>query len=190
VKAIEPEYKQLSSQSIEALMTRYQYPLYRFCMHLCRSRAEADDLFQDVWIRVIKHEAHLDSKQSLESWLFTIAVNLYRDRYRKAKRWLLRIKPYWDADALADEMERVADPQAALQPEAALLDQHEKALLREALAKLKDEHRITLVLFYMQECSYKEIADIMSVAEGTVKSRLHAAKQALRKQMEVLEHGR
>ena len=74
-------------------------------MHLCRSQAEADDLFQDVWLRVIKHLDMQGEMRSWESWLFTIAVNLYRDRYRKAKRWLLRVKPYWDTDKQAEELE-------------------------------------------------------------------------------------
>ncbi|MGZ9587148.1 RNA polymerase sigma factor [Paenibacillus marinisediminis] len=174
--------------SIEALMRRYQQPLYRFCMHLCRSQAEANDLFQDVWLRVMKHAGEMDGMRSEESWLFTIAINLYRDRYRKAKRWLLRIKPYWDADSQKIEMERAVDD--SMQPERHMLKLQEKELVRKALGQLKDEHRIAIVLFYMQECSYREMADILGIAEGTVKSRLHAAKLALKKQMEVLDDGR
>lgn len=175
--------------SIEMLMRRYQQPLYRFCMHLCRSQAEADDLFQDVWLRVIKHLDTQGEMRSWESWLFTIAVNLYRDRYRKAKRWLLRVKPYWDTDKQAEELEQVpADGRS--QPENQLQAQLAKEQVRQALNQLKDEHRIPLVLFYMQECSYQEIADIMGVTLGTVKSRIHAAKQALKKQLEVIDRGR
>lgn len=68
--------------------------------------------------------------------------------------------------------------------------QCEKEQVRQALNQLKDDHRIPLVLFYMQECSYQEIADIMGVSIGTVKSRLYAAKQALKKQLEVIDRGR
>lgn len=176
------------NQSIEALMQRYQHPLYRFCVHLCRSRVEADDLFQDVWLRVMKHAHEIENKEMLESWLFTIAVNLYRDRYRKAKRWLRWIKPYWDSDTQSADMERVHD--LSSQPERVMEQRQEKELIREALQQLKQDHRIVLVLFYMQECSYREIADIVGIAEGTVKSRLYAAKQALKQQLEGIEHGR
>lgn len=181
--------KQPVNQSIEMLMRRYQQPLYRFCMHLCRSQAEADDLFQDVWLRVIKHiDAH-DEHYSWESWLFTIAINLYRDRYRKAKRWLLRVKPYWDTDKQSEELERIPADRKS-QPEQQMEAQCEKEQVRQALNQLKDDHRIPLVLFYMQECSYQEIADIMGISIGTVKSRLFAAKQALKKQLEVIDRGR
>ncbi|CAH8705877.1 hypothetical protein M5W83_24405 [Paenibacillus thiaminolyticus] len=55
-------------------------------------------MFQDVWIRAINHWDSYDANRSLENWLFTIATNLYRDRYRKAKRWLGRVKQYFNPE--------------------------------------------------------------------------------------------
>ncbi|NGP61139.1 sigma-70 family RNA polymerase sigma factor [Paenibacillus thiaminolyticus] len=155
-------------------------PLYRYCLHLCGSASDADDLFQDVWIRAIKHRDSYDANRSLENWLFTIATNLYRDRYRKAKRWLGRVKQYFNPELQQREMANI--PGSADEPEDLLIASYRKELVRRALSRLKDEHRILLVLYYFEECTYREAAEILRIPEGTVKSRLNSAKKALKRE--------
>lgn len=73
-------------------------------------------------------------------------------------------------------------PGSADEPEDLLIASYRKELVRRALSRLKDEHRILLVLYYFEECTYREAAEILRIPEGTVKSRLNSAKKALKRE--------
>jgi len=152
------------------LLERWRAPLYGFLARRV-GEADADDLFQETWLRVVRHRDRFDPGRRFSTWLFQIANNLcrdrgrrreVRDRYRHARR----------AEALADPARTQAPP----------LDR--TLDVRRRVAALPDRLREVLVLRYYRDLPEKEIARVVGIPPGTVKSRLHAAVKALRAQEE------
>ncbi len=159
----------------EYLYDIYHNDLYRFCLFLARDPDAAGDIFQDTWVRAMKNIGRYDPQREFLKWLFAIAVNLQRDRWRRLKRWTLLFQGLHPVQDL--------DPQERAQ---ARLD---RDLLYKYLAALTDKQRIPIVLHYIEGFSLEEIAEMLTLPVGTVKSRLHYGKLRLKKMMEVASHG-
>lgn len=179
-------YERNKQEGIRLIIESYKRPLYNYCYYLSNNRQEAEDLFQDVWVKVFAHLNRFDRNQKFANWLFAIATNTYRDRYRKAKRWLYLVKDYLHTDAKDEEMNRI--PSASHLPEDHVLQEDRKSMLRTAIASLKDDYKFPLILYYYHDCSYLEISEILNIPEGTVKSRLSTAKKILKHRMEASWH--
>lgn len=175
-------------EGIDLIISRYKTSLYSFCVHLSRDRQAAEDLFQDTWVKVFRNINKFDADKSFESWLFTIAINTYRDGYRKAKRWLNRIVDYTDTDAKYEIIDNAISTYGI--PEEIVLKQESKKALKKAIEKLNDKQKIPLLLYYFKSFSYKQIAEILDIPEGTVKSRINTAKSKLKDYMEEGGYGR
>jgi RNA polymerase sigma-70 factor, ECF subfamily len=154
------------SQALAALIDRWRGPLYAFLWR--RAGDGADDLFQESWIRVARARDRFDRSRRFSTWLFQIANNLCRDRWRRldARRRAL--------DALRDET--LTTGQSAAEPPALPADTE----LTRRLEALPERLREVLVLRYYQDQSEAEISEILGIPRGTVKSRLHAAVRAAR----------
>jgi len=157
-------------QALAALIDRWRGPLYAFLWR--RAGDGADDLFQESWIRVSRARDRFDKSRRFSTWLFQIANNLCRDRWRRldARRRAL--------DAMRDETITVG-PSAAAPP-----DLPADARLARRLEALPERLHEVLVLRYYQDQSEAEIAEILGIPRGTVKSRLHAAVRAARELLE------
>jgi RNA polymerase sigma-70 factor (ECF subfamily) len=153
-------------QALAALIDRWRAPLYAFLWR--RVGDGADDLFQESWIRVSRARDRFDRSRRFSTWLFQIANNLCRDRWR---RLAARGRAL---DALRDET-RVSGQDRVAAPE--LPSEHR---LERQLARLPERLREVLVLRYYQDLGEAEIAEILDIPRGTVKSRLHAAVRAAR----------
>jgi len=152
-------------QALALLMERFKGPLYAF-LNRRVGDAAADDLFQESWIRVVKAAERFDPRRRFSTWLFQIANNLCRDRWRR-----LDVERRY-RDGQRHEAPRHADPE----PTGLRLD------MQRRLDELPDRLREVLVLRYYHDQGEKEIAEILGIPRGTVKSRLHNAVAALRKQ--------
>src|SRR5437667_8065318 len=154
------------ASAFEEAVSAYYEPLYRFALGLSRSEADAADLTQRAFERFGEKSGALRDKAKTKTWLFT---TLYRD-FLQQKRHTARF-PHseWDEtfDATIVELPRA---EVAVDANAAVA----------ALNALEEPFRSTLVLFYLQEHSYKEIADILDVPIGTIMSRLARGKEMLR----------
>ena len=153
-------------QALAALIDRWRAPLYAFLWR--RVGDGADDLFQESWIRVSRARDRFDRSRRFSTWLFQIANNLCRDRWRRqgVRRRAL--------DALRDEA------QASGQDHVPAPELPGEDRLRRQLDRLPERLREVLVLRYYQDLGEAEIAEILDIPRGTVKSRLHAAVQAAR----------
>lgn len=180
-------YEQDRETGIRLIIEAYKQPLYNYCRFLSRSEQEAEDLFQDVWVKVFTHLDRYDRTRPFANWLFAIASNTYKDKYRKAKRWLRLVKHHASSEAKERDMGRI--PSSLALPEDEALQRERKARLRRAIASLKDDYKLPLVLYYFHDLPYREIAEILHLPEGTVKSRLHAAKNMLKQRMEASGRG-
>lgn len=156
------------------LVDRYKDDLYRFCRHLTLNAQDAEDLFQEVWVRVIRKLEKYDCERTFKAWLFQVALNLHRDRYRRWKKAQLR---FWGGDASRDDFLGIRDP--APLTEETLLRSERNAELEQGLRVLSKRYLAPLVLYYYNEFSYEEIAEMLGIPVGTVKSRLNQGKKLL-----------
>jgi len=154
--------------ALEDLLARWRGPLYGFLARRADG-ADADDLFQETWLRVVRYRDRFDPGRRFSTWLFQIANNLCRDRGRR-REVRERYRRARQAEAADDPARRSTPP----------VDRSVDLGFR--IAGLPDKLREVLVLRYYRDLPEKEIARIVGIPPGTVKSRLHAAIKTLRAQ--------
>ncbi len=157
--------------AFEQLYARHRGPLYRFLDRQLRNSALTDELFQDIWQKVIAARAGWRPEAAFGTWLFRIAHNRLNDHWRALKH---RPPAPIDAD---ERTARVPDPHT---PERTLSEFEQRRRLQMALAELPDEQREVLLLRLEQELTLEEIGEITGVGRETVKSRLRYAMDKLR----------
>lgn len=155
-------------RALEALMQRYQGPLYGFLAR--RVGSHADDVFQETWIRVVRARESFDTERRFAAWVYQIANNLCRDRYRRNDSMRRAI----DSFQIEDETLRET-------PDALALPEPDR--MRERVLALPDRLREVLVLRYYEDLGEEEMSRVLGIPRGTIKSRLHAAVKALREGM-------
>jgi RNA polymerase sigma factor, sigma-70 family len=149
---------------------------FRYCCRLMKNRHDAEDLFQDAWLKTAKSIQNYDASKPFKTWLFCITTNLYKDQYRKAKRWFNRFTLFRYTE---EEQETQADLSSYCSIEDKMEDHELKVKLMECLSLLDDKYRIPIILFYFKEISYEDIVEILGIPMGTLKTRLHAGKKKL-----------
>ncbi len=165
-------------EAFDAIVTRYQEPLIRFFYRLCWDRDRAEDFAQDVFLRLLRGAATYEPQGKLSTFLYRIATNRWIDHYRSR-----RPRPrLLSLDAAAHEedsplLEGLAAPAPARDPLSAAEDRDR---LQAALQRLSMHHRLVFELAVFQNLPYKEVADLLKIPEGTVKSRMHHAVRALK----------
>lgn len=158
---------------IDQYTAKYGTRLYGLCLHLCTNSMEADDLYQDTWLKVLKKIDQYDRDREFEPWLTTICVNTYRNALRKLSR-----SPLLNFSTSAEKDTYLHSIPAPEKDE--YLDVHV------AVDALPEKLRIAVVLFYFEDMDIASTAQILGIPEGTVKSRLSKARKRLK---EVLGHG-
>jgi RNA polymerase sigma-70 factor (ECF subfamily) len=162
-------------QVIEALVTLYRAGLYRLACSMLRDPDEAEDAVQQIFVRAALYLGRYQPGSNFKAWLYTLAVNVCRGllRKRQARQALLRLLG----------RSQQADSQAG-SPEGAVEQRETAEQLWSAVERLDEKHRLVVCLRYQQGLTIAEIARVLSVREKTVYSRLYAALDRLRSQME------
>jgi RNA polymerase sigma factor (sigma-70 family) len=153
--------------AFDALIARWHEPIWRYLRRLTNSDDAAADLSQDTWLKVLRGIASLREPGSLRPWLFGIARRVAMDRLRRQYTQAV------DADAVLEEL-----PAPIVDVD---LDS-DLTSLEAGMSALPLRERETLALFYLRELSIEQIAGLLDVPAGTVKSRLFRARQLLRNQ--------
>jgi RNA polymerase sigma-70 factor (ECF subfamily) len=168
--------------AVGRLYEKHKADVYRFARRLAGSPADAEDLVQEVWLRVVRHRDAISEERDMKAWLFTITANLHRDALRKSRvRKLLLLAPRRDAGPEVDVV--AAAPDASPGPGA--LAEHSEAgrALDRALAGLPNRQRSVFVLKMIEGYKHEEIGGILGVPVNTVKTLLFRAVQRLRKEL-------
>jgi len=153
---------------LEQLFDRYHARLYDFLSRMTGNRAAAEDLVQDVFVRILKYRETYRDDGCFETWVFRIARNTRADYFRRAR----------PVEALSDSAE---DPPAHVPGPALLLEQHRDVTrLRRALLQLREDRRELIVLARYQGLKHDQIAELLGIEVGAVKVRLHRAIADLR----------
>lgn len=174
-----PERAAWVAPAWEEIVREHGDRVYRLAYRLAGNQHDAEDITQETFIRVFRS---LDSFQpgSFEGWLHRITTNVFLDMVRRRQR--IRM------EALPDETDRIAGREPS--PEAAYDAANLDPDLQEALDELLPEFRAALVLCDVEGLSYEEIGQTLGVKLGTVRSRIHRARQALRAGLESRRLGR
>ncbi|HTX25094.1 MAG TPA: sigma-70 family RNA polymerase sigma factor [Steroidobacteraceae bacterium] len=151
------------------LLERYQGKVYRLCCVLLRDSAQAEDAAQESLVRIWRALPGYDGRASLSSWIFTITRN----------RCLTAIERRRDEVALDEEIQEVEERTQTRDAEPD--DTHE--LLRELVGALPERYRRVLTLFYYEDRSVSEVAEMLAMPEGTVKTTLFRARALLAEQL-------
>lgn len=171
----------MNHEELEACIQAYGKDIYSFCRQLTKDRQEADDLYQDTFLKMVEICERLDLEKNPKGYLLSVSVNLWRNRRRKSA-WRQRITgPEISAEDTVTEI-----PSGGQSVEEQMISREEKALVRHAVERLPEKYRLPVLLFYMEELKLSEIAGILGIPQGTVKSRLYKAKKVLKKELEVV----
>ncbi len=166
--------------AFDEIVLRYQTRIYSLCLRWLDDRQVAAEQAQDVFVAAFRALGGFRSECSLSTWLFRIGVNHCRNARMYRKRRAYGRHETYDAphDEDAGPARQLADPEApgadreAHQSEAG-------SIVQRALAELDDEHRQILILRDIEDLAYEDIADILDLPRGTVKSRIHRARAEL-----------
>jgi len=173
----------MNHKELEMCIRAYGKDIYSFCRKLTRSQQEADDLYQDTFLKLVELRERLNIEYNPKSYLLSVTVNLWKNRRRKIA-WRQRIT----GTEISMEDENVPEaPSRDVSVEEKMITREERKLVNQAVRELPEKYRLPVLLFYMEEMKLSEISKILKVPEGTVKSRLYRAKKMLEKKLEVLK---
>jgi len=162
----------------EALVGPHVDHLYRMAYRFTGRREEAEDLVQDLLVKLYPRVEELARVEQLRPWLTRVLYNQFVDQHRKRSRLRLWGSNEDPEDDRGDPFDRMASDNPG--PERAVQDRFTQAQLEEALARLSHEHRAVLALHDMEGYTLVEMTTILEVPTGTLKSRLHRARARIR----------
>ena len=162
--------------AIELLIEEYQLGVFRLAISILNDPGDASEATQDTFIAALRALNSYRERSTFKAWLYKIALNISRSRLRK-RNSLARLQR-----TLASIFE--VQSQHSPSPEEVVIHNEEDAAIWKALDKLGEKHRIPLVLRYYHDLSIAEIAEIISIKEGTIHSRLSIGRERLRIHLE------
>lgn len=161
----------------DELYSKYHQDVFQFLFYLVKNKELAEDLVQEVYIRVLKSYERFESKSSEKTWLFSIARNVAIDSFRKQKGWKQRIieKFDWSTGQVKDEYPI---------PEEIALQNEEIQMIYRCLDLCTVDQRMVILMRFIHELSISETADALGWTESKVKTTQHRALKVLKKHME------
>ncbi len=158
----------------------YKDKVFQICYRMLGNRHEAEDIAQEAFIRAYVNIHSYDLNKKFSTWLYRIATNLSIDRIRKKKPDYYLDAELAGSDGLTMYSQVAAD---VTLPEDELETLELQELIQAEILKLPDKYRSVIVLKYIEEFSLKEIGEILDLPVGTVKTRIHRGREALRNQL-------
>jgi RNA polymerase sigma-70 factor, ECF subfamily len=169
-------------QSFALLLQRYRSPLVNFLYRMVRNREQAEDLAQEVFIRVYRARADYVPSAKFTTWLFRIATNLALNSVRDTRHQRMEVSLDAPVSADAEDGDErtldVADKRPDIEQH--LVEEARKEMIRHAIDKLPEKQRAAVLLHKYQELDYGEIAKILACSESALKSLLFRAYESLR----------
>jgi len=181
----DPAVVELARKGSEAayreLLTRYERPVFSLVFRMVRDREMAEDLSQETFIKVLNNLDRYSPEFKFSSWLFKIANNLTIDHLRRRRLDTISIEGA--PDAITSESARATSITVVSGNESPLEELESKELgsaIERAIGKLRPEYRACIMLRHVEDKSYEEIAEIVKLPLGTVKTYIHRARHELR----------
>ena len=153
---------------VEALMDEYGNEVYKIAYLYVKDKQLAEDVFQEVFYKVMKSHHQFRQESSEKTWIIRITINTCKDVLRSS--WLRRV-------TLIDKYD---ESNFVTQSSVDVIRQEENQQLYDAIYKLPTKYKETIILYYFKEYTYEEISQILRIPQGTVQSRLSRAKSKLK----------
>ena len=176
--------QQRDERAFHEMVRLYQHKVFNLVFRMIGNREEAEDVAQEVFVTVFKAIDSFRGDSKFSTWLYRIAANQCKNRIKYLGR-----RSYQQTGQLEESESQIQAAQPSLLqphtdgPEQVLQGRQMETLLQQGIAALDEEHRTLLVLRDVEELSYQEIASIAGLPEGTVKSRIHRARMALKEHL-------
>jgi RNA polymerase sigma-70 factor, ECF subfamily len=180
--AVAEGLKRQEAGLLDELIVRYQHRLLRYLLFLTGNREQAEDLFQEVWMRVLTRGAQFNGKSRFETWLFTIARNLVIDMRRK--RTMASLDELFETGNDDDRPMNIEVADAQPSPFDHFSSYEDREHIAAALLQLETLYREVLVLRFHEELTLEEIAKVTRAPLSTVKSRLYRGLAAIKPRLE------
>jgi RNA polymerase sigma-70 factor (ECF subfamily) len=165
------------SEAMTCLIVKYQDRIYNTILKICNNSDDAAELTQDTFVKVIENITAFRGKSSFYTWLFRVAVNETINYCRR--RFKVPMQSLDNGPSLAVLAESPENDPARLAQQKEVIK-----LLTDAIGRLDEEHRVVLILRDIEQMSYDQIAEVLEIEMGTVKSRLSRARALLRELLE------
>ncbi len=169
------------ASAFEELIRRHETRVFRLLMRMLGSREEAEDVSQETFLSLHRHGHKFRHDARFSTFIYRVAANAALNRRRTLGRKNARIRQLQARNAAGDDL-----PSAPRDPESFASGLESQSRVQEALLRLPPDLRMATVLYDIEGLSYKEIASALSIPEGTVKSRIHRARSALRERLKGL----
>jgi RNA polymerase sigma-70 factor (ECF subfamily) len=171
-----------AAQKVEAYLAPILGPAYGTALHLTRNREDAEDLVQEAAVQAFRSFHTFQEGTNFNAWFFRILTNLFLNKYRQKQRepQVVEFEDAPDLYLYTQTRQAGLHVQSA-DPAALVLRKMEAEHVASAIAVLPEEFRTVCALYFVQEFSYQEIAEILGSPVGTVRSRLHRGRKALQR---------
>jgi RNA polymerase sigma-70 factor (ECF subfamily) len=156
--------------AFERIVRRWQTPLVNLAFRFIRDQGRAEELAQEAFLQVYRSLSKWQRRSSFSTWLFSIAMNMFRSECRRSSLELLRL-------------EDVGEPHASETVSILIENGLDAALLHRAIHSLPSKYRDVIILFYLQELSLAETAETLGISQGTVKAHLFRSRELLKKKL-------
>ncbi len=166
---------------LEQCVLNYGKDIYSFCMFLTKNKQEAEELYQDTFLKATEKMEEIEYHNNPKSYLISIALRLWKNKNRKTV-WRQRIA---GIEVVGDFSEALFDASGS-SPEETVIQKEILQIVREAVATLEKKYRIPIYLHYTVGLSVEEISTVLKIPQGTVKTRLFQARKQLKNKLEVV----
>ena len=169
-------YQKGDEEAFKEIVSRYKNPLYGFLRRFLNQQDLVEDVFQDTFLQLYISKDSFDQGRPLRPWLFTIAANKAKDALRKIQRHsTVSLGAIADTgDATVDDVVNIL-ASYEITPDQEVSEDETRVRVREIITQMPENLKAILILAYFEQFSYKQMAEILSIPIGTVKSRLHTA---------------
>ena len=168
--------------AFEELVRRYQDRVFNLCFRFLREREVAEEIAQDVFVAVYKHVEGFKGDSKFSTWLFRVVANHCHNKSKYLRRRKHKQQDSIDAPLEGEDgdLKRELPDDPDRSPEELAGRRGLNEMIQSAISELDDDHRVIVLLRDVEDMSYEEIGSILGLPEGTVKSRLHRARNELR----------
>ncbi len=165
-----------NERAFEILVERFRNPLINYVYRFLGDYDGCVDVVQDTFVKVFRYKDNYSSLAKFSTWIYTIAGNLARTEYQRRRR-----RNFFSISSYGEEEKRYDIADNSLRPDVAADANMKNEIIQKALLKVRDSYREAVILRDVQELSYEEIAEIMQIEVGTVKSRINRGRAELQK---------
>jgi RNA polymerase sigma-70 factor (ECF subfamily) len=174
-------------KAFREMVSQYRDRVYNLTYRMLGNQQEAEDVSQEVFITVFKSIDSFRGDSKFSTWLYRITANHCKNRIKYLARRHDRGKAEYDERIMRENaVGAVTAPNPSMRPDTHLAGVQLERIMQQCIAELDEDHRLLIVLRDVEELTYEEIGTITNLPQGTIKSRLHRARMALRKK--ILKH--